>query len=154
MLHGKRIAVIGGSVCSKEIYEEAYQLGRLLANQGCIIYNGGKSGVMEAVSRGAREEGGIVVGILPENNEDWMNEYITVPVLTGLGIARNLIIINSAQFVIALDGKYGTLSEIAFALQLKKPVIGIKTWDVDPNILRVKNAQEALEVLQKMAGNE
>lgn len=128
----------------KRLLHEAQEVGRLIANHDAILVSGGLGGVMEAASRGAKAEGGITLGILPHEHKREMNEYIDVPVATGLGIGRNVIIARTADALIAVGGEYGTLSEIAFALQMKKPVVGIKTWDIK-GIIPAENAQDAIK---------
>ncbi len=138
------IAVIGGRKVEKRLLHEAQEVGRLIANHDAILVSGGLGGVMEAASKGAKAEGGITLGILPHEHKREMNEYIDVPVATGLGIGRNVIIARTADALIAVGGEYGTLSEIAFALQMKKPVVGIKTWDIK-GIIPAENAQDAVK---------
>jgi uncharacterized protein (TIGR00725 family) len=138
------IAVIGGRRTEKALLKEAEEAGRLIARRGATLVCGGLGGVMEAASRGAKSEGGITVGILPQNDSNNANQYIDIPIATGLGIGRNVIIARTADALIAVGGAYGTLSEIAFALQMGKPVAGINTWDIK-GIISVENAAEAVE---------
>jgi uncharacterized protein (TIGR00725 family) len=138
------IAVIGGRRTEKRLLKEAEEVGRLIARREAVLICGGLGGVMEAASRGAKSEGGITVGILPQNDSDNANQYIDIPIATGLGIGRNVIIARTADALIAVGGAYGTLSEIAFALQMAKPVAGITTWDIK-GIISVKNAAEAVQ---------
>lgn len=140
----KIIAVIGGRRIEKALLAEAEEVGRLLAKSGAIIVCGGLGGVMEAASKGAQSEGGLTVGILPQDNSDRANQYIDIPIATGLGIGRNVVIARTADALIAVGGEYGTLSEIAFALQLKKPVVGIKTWDIK-GVISSENAADAVD---------
>lgn len=137
---------------TKRLLEEAEEVGSLIAGHDAILVSGGLGGVMEAASKGAKAEGGMTLGILPQEHKREMNEYIDVPVATGLGIGRNVIIARTADALIAVGGEYGTLSEIAFALQMKKPVVGIKTWDIK-GITPAENAQDAVdkvfEILRK-----
>jgi uncharacterized protein (TIGR00725 family) len=142
------IAVIGGSTCSKKIYKQAQELGALIAKEGWTLVCGGLSGVMEAACRGAKGEGGITVGILPGNNCKEANKYVDVKIPTGLGYARNILVVRAAKVVVAIDGKYGTLSEISFALNEGKPVIGIGTWDIK-GIIKVKTPGEAINHIKK-----
>ena len=139
----KTIGVIGGRRVDKTLLNEAEKVGRLIAQKEIVLVCGGLSGVMEAVSKGARSGGGITVGILPQEHKRDANEYIDIPIITGLGIGRNVIIARTADVLISLGGEYGTLSEIAFALQMGKPVIGIRTWDIK-GIIPVPNAEEAV----------
>ena len=139
----KTIGVIGGRRVDKTLLNEAEKVGRLIAQKEIVLVCGGLSGVMEAVSRGARSAGGVTVGILPQEHKRDANEYIDIPIVTGLGIGRNVIIARTADVLISIGGEYGTLSEIAFALQMGKPVIGIRTWDIK-GIIPVANAEEAV----------
>ena len=138
------IAVIGGRRTEKALLSEAEEAGRLIARRGATLVCGGLGGVMEAASKGAKSEGGLTVGILPHNDSKKANQYIDFPVATGLGIGRNVIIARTADALIAVGGEYGTLSEIAFALQMGKPVVGIKTWDIK-GVIAVENAVEAVD---------
>jgi uncharacterized protein (TIGR00725 family) len=124
------IAVIGGRTETKALLREAEETGRLIAEGGAVLISGGLSGVMESASKGARLAGGLTVGILPQDNTLGSNRYIDVAVATGLGIGRNVIIARTADALVAIGGGYGTLSEIAFGLQLGKPVVGISSWDI------------------------
>jgi uncharacterized protein (TIGR00725 family) len=137
------IAVIGGRRSDKSLLKEAEEAGRLIARKGLVLVCGGLRGVMEAASRGAKAEGGLTVGILPQNDSKEANPFIDIPIATGLGIGRNVIIARTADALIAVGGEYGTLSEIAFALQLGKPVAGIKTWDIK-GVIGAGNAAEAV----------
>jgi uncharacterized protein (TIGR00725 family) len=109
----------------------AEQVGRLVARRGAVLVCGGLGGVMEAASRGARQEGGTAVGILPGLDRSAANEHLDVALATGLGEARNALVVRAADAVIAVGGGYGTLSEIALALKAGKPVVGLDTWDID-----------------------
>lgn len=137
------IAVIGGRKTEKSLLKEAEETGRLIAEKGAVLVCGGLGGVMEAASRGAKAGGGLTVGILPQNDSKEANQFIDIPVVTGLGIGRNVIIARTADALIAVGGEYGTLSEIAFALQMGKPVVGIKTWDIK-GVIAVENAADAV----------
>lgn len=111
----------------------AEEVGRQLAQQGVILVCGGLGGVMEAACRGAAAEGGTTIGILPGDSPRAANAYVQIPIVTGVGYARNLSVVKSAQAVIAVGGSYGTLSEIAYALQSGIPVIGLNTWSLSRN---------------------
>jgi len=145
------IAVIGDSSCSPEEAKLAETVGELLAQQGVTIICGGLSGVMEAVCRGAKSKGGVTVGILPGQDSSMANPWVDIPVVTGIGEARNVAVVKSAQAVIAIGGSYGTLSEIAYALKSEIPVIGLNTWSLSRNgreddaIIRVQSATEAVD---------
>ena len=131
--NNKLIAVIGGSQPSSKEAKLAEAVGRELAKQGAILICGGLGGTMEAASKGASSEGGVTVGILPGNNRQEANPYVQIPIVTGMGYARNIAVVKSAQAVIAIGGNYGTLSEISHALQSGIPVIGLKTWALSKN---------------------
>jgi uncharacterized protein (TIGR00725 family) len=145
------IAVIGNSSCSPEETKLAESIGELLAQQGVTVICGGLGGVMEAVCRGAKSKGGLTVGILPGQDSSTANPWVDIPVVTGLGEARNVAVAKSAQAVIAIGGSYGTLSEIAYALKSGIPVIGLNTWSLsrngqeDDSIIRAQSANEAVD---------
>lgn len=119
------IAVVGGSTCSSEQAEWAAAVGRLLAERGAVLLCGGLGGVMEAAARGAKQAGGLTVGILPGSDADDANPYIDVPLATGMGEMRNALIVRAAHAVIAIGGGWGTLSEIALAQRIETPVVGL-----------------------------
>jgi uncharacterized protein (TIGR00725 family) len=146
------ISVIGAGSCSKEIYGIAEEVGKLIAQKGAILITGGLGGVMEGASKGAKEAGGITVGILPGFSKDDANKYIGIPITTGLSHARNIIVARTADALIAVSGEYGTLSEIAIALKLGKPVIGINTWDNIKEVIKVNNPEEAVTKAFELAG--
>ncbi len=146
------IGVIGGRQAPERHLQWAEEVGRLIASRGGILITGGLSGVMEAASRGAHRAGGTVVGILPTESTDSANEFVTVPIATGLGIGRNVIIARTAHALIAIGGGYGTLSEIAFALQLGKPVIGLDSWQIE-GMLRASRPREAVEIAFERIGS-
>ncbi|PIQ88522.1 MAG: TIGR00725 family protein [Candidatus Omnitrophica bacterium CG11_big_fil_rev_8_21_14_0_20_42_13] len=143
------IAVIGGHECSVKVEQIAHKLGKNIAKVGAILACGGLTGVMEAACRGAKEENGTTIGILPSEHKNSANPYVDIPIATGLGFARNAIVTGCADVIVALPGEYGTLSEIGFALNAKKLVIGIGTWDI-PGIIKAKDADEAIEQIKKI----
>jgi len=139
------LAVIGASKASPEIYELAVAIGQEAARMGWIVVTGVLGGVMEAAARGAQEAGGLTVGILPGGDRREANPYIQVAVATHIRHARNSIIAHTADALVAVDGEYGTLSEIALGLKLGKPVIGLKTaWSI-PGMVEVNSPGEAIE---------
>ena len=140
----RRIAVFGAGICDEEIYQLAYEVGRLLAPHA-IVYTGGLGGVMEAAAKGALEAGGLTVGILPGKRAEDANPYIAVPVVTDMGHARNMILVRTAEAAIAISGGYGTLSEIALALKTWKPVIGLRTWPHIEGVIYVETPEEAVQ---------
>jgi uncharacterized protein (TIGR00725 family) len=141
----KIIGVIGGSFVEQKYLDLAYQVGKLLAKQGATIVCGGLGGVMEAVCKGASEVNGLTVGLLPAGDIQMANQYVKVPLATGMGSARNKIIVESSQALIAIAGAYGTLSEIALALDADKKVIGLETWDI-PGVITATTAEEAVRL--------
>jgi uncharacterized protein (TIGR00725 family) len=147
----KIIGVIGGTAAGEEILQMAEETGRLIAEHGCFLICGGMAGVMEAAAKGAKEAGGTTIGILPHTDRHEANPYIDVPIATGFGEGRNLVIIRTADILIAIDGEYGTLSELAFALKMNKPVIGLKTWDI-PGIIEAGTPMEAVSIAMRMLG--
>lgn len=122
------VAVVGDGLCSAETARLAQDVGRLLAEEGTAVICGGLGGVMEAACRGAKGAGGLTIGVLPGRNRKDANPYVDIPLVTGMGEARNVVVVSSAQSVIAVSGGYGTLSEIAHALKLGIPVVGLGTW--------------------------
>jgi uncharacterized protein (TIGR00725 family) len=138
------IGVIGGSEASAEILGLAEEVGRLIARSGSVLVCGGLSGVMEAACRGARSEGGLTLGILPGPLKEDANEYVEVALATGLGYARNSIIAQASDVLIAIGGRFGTLSEIAFSLALGKRVVGLASWDCDSAIVQAESPEDAL----------
>ncbi len=140
----KIIGVIGAGLCDSHIYENAKLVGSLIAMKGGIVVTGGLGGVMEAASMGAKLKGGITVGIIPQTTKGEANRYVDIPIVTGMGEARNIIIVRTADVLIAIGGEYGTLSEIAFALKMGKPVIGLNTWDIK-GIIEATSPEDAVE---------
>ena len=127
------VAVIGAGRCEPPIAALAEELGRRLAQAGATVVCGGLGGVMEAACRGAKSAGGLTIGILPGTDRADANPWVDIAIPTGLGQARNILVVRSAQSVIAVAGEFGTLSEIAFALKLGIPVIGLHTWQLARN---------------------
>ncbi|MCH2649942.1 MAG: TIGR00725 family protein [Candidatus Marinimicrobia bacterium] len=148
MYSNQRISVFGGRDITPEVYEDTLEIGRRLADEGYLVFCGGGAGVMEAIAKGVHDEGGIVVGVLKGQDLEEGNKYLTVPIATGIGIARNAILAYNCDAAIAISGQYGTLSEIAYAFQLKKPVIGYKTWDIDP-VIQANTPEEVVSKLNK-----
>ena len=141
----RRIGVIGDAVCSEKVMDLAEEVGREIAKRKGVLICGGLTGVMEGAARGAKKEGGLTIGIIPSESADDANPFIDIPIVTGLRDARNIIVVRSSEAIIAIHGKYGTLSEIAFALKFKVPVIGLHTWDVSQDIIIASNAVDAVE---------
>lgn len=145
------IAVIGESSASPENAMLAEEVGSLLAKANVIVVCGGQEGVMRAVCKGAKKHGGTTVGILPGMNSLDSNEYVDIPICTGLGNGRNLLVTRAGKSVIAIGGSYGTLSEIALALSDSKSVIGLNTWSLlrdehlDCGIIVANSPEEAVQ---------
>lgn len=142
------VAVIGGHKCSNEEFKIAMKLGELIAEEGWILITGGLSGIMEAACKGAKRKGGITVGILPGLSKEDANPYVRVSLPTGIGFARNVLIARMADYFIAIEGKYGTLSEIALALNEGKKVFTINSWDIE-GVVPVKSPEEAINRIKK-----
>ncbi|MCG2677551.1 TIGR00725 family protein [bacterium] len=138
-----RIGVIGASRCNKKIARIAYQVGKEIAKRKAILICGGLGGVMEEAARGAKENKGLTIGILPGFSSSDANSYIDIPIVTGMDHGRNIIVVRSCDAIIAVGGREGTLSEIAFALKLRIPLIGIETWKIK-GVIMAKDAQAAV----------
>ena len=143
------IGVIGGNSVSAEIYDIACKVGSEIAKKKGVVVCGGLSGVMEAACKGAKSKGGTTIGILPGRNKDAANKYVDFAVATGIGEARNSVIVNTADGLVAVNGKEGTLSEIAFSLKHKKPIVGIKTFKIK-GVAEESNPKIAVERLFEM----
>ncbi len=141
----KIIGVIGSASCPPSVAEIAYIVGKEIARRTAILLCGGMGGVMEAACKGAKEGNGLTIGILPGNKES-ANPYVDIPITTGMGEARNIIVARSCDAIIAIAGKYGTLSELAFALRFDVPIVGIATWNIDIPILKAKNPKQAVDM--------
>lgn len=146
-----QIAVIGSAESEPEALADAEEVGRLLAEAGAVVVCGGRGGVMEAASRGASAAGGLAIGIVPGSDPNEANEHVAHVVATGVGQARNLAVVGSGEAVIAVDGHWGTLSEIAFARRLGKPVVALRSWELthrrerELGILEAESPAEAVE---------
>jgi len=153
-MHGKPllIGVIGASSASSKGLENAYQVGRLIAEAGAALVCGGLGGIMEAASQGAAEAGGEVIGILPGPSAQDANAYVSIPVVTDMGHARNIIIAHTANALIAIEGEYGTLSEMAISLKLGKKVFVLDSWDNFVGGTTVESPVEAVAMALKAAG--
>jgi len=143
---------------SAEALAWAEDVGRLLARAGAVVVCGGQGGVMEAAARGAAEEGGTVVGILPGRDRSTANRYLTMAIPTGMGEMRNTLVVRAADALIAVAGEFGTLSEIAFALKVGVPVVGLHTWELSKQGRRVEafadveTPEEAVATALQLAG--
>jgi uncharacterized protein (TIGR00725 family) len=152
------IGVVGEGVCSARVAREAERVGGAIARAGAVLLCGGLRGVMAAASRGAAEAGGIVVGLLPGFRRRDANRWVTIPIVTGMDQARNVVLVRSCDAVVAIGGMYGTLSEIAMALKLGIPIVGLRTWrlrqaDARPvPLLRAVSPEEAARKALAAAG--
>lgn len=146
----KVVSVIGGHSCTPEVEEIAKELGRKLAKVVKYLCSGGLSGTMKAVCSGFKAGGGVTIGIIPSYDKKDANDFVDIAIPTGLGLARNLLVVKSADVVVALPGEAGTLSEIAYCLQFGIPVISLKSWDI-PGVIKVSDIEEAIkEVKQRL----
>jgi len=152
------VGVIGEHEACPENYSLARNLGHLLAAGGALVVCGGLGGVMEAVSRGAKEGGGLTVGILPGTDAQEANSWVDLPIVTGMGEARNLLIVRTAEVIVAVGGEFGTLSEMAFALKMRKPVISLKSWVPEREKVKAETlygaetVEEAVSLVWKLCG--
>lgn len=147
------IGVIGASRPDRRTYELAEEVGKEIAKRGAAVLCGGLGGVMEAVCKGARSEGGLTIGIIPSDFKDDANKYVQIPIVTGMGIGRNVMLVKSADALIAIGGGFGTLSEIAHALNLGKAVVGLDTWKLEraydkpiPGLAAAMDPKEAVRI--------
>ena len=147
----KIIGVIGSSKAEPGILKLAEEVGAEIARHGAAVVCGGLSGVMEAVCRGARREGGLTIGIIPSDDKHDANPYVQIPIVTGMGMGRNVMLVKTADAIIAVGGEFGTLSEIAHALNIGKKVIGLRTWKLEkahtkpiPDLIEVDNPKKAV----------
>ena len=158
------VAVIGDSdprgPDAHRILEWAEEIGQQLARGGATVITGGLGGVMRAASRGAAGAGGETIGILPTANPGDANEYVRTPIATGLGVGRNLVVVTSADAVIAIGGRHGTLSEIGLALRMGRHVVALSSWRVEsehrlggPRVHRVRTPREAVELALRLAAD-
>jgi uncharacterized protein (TIGR00725 family) len=144
------VAVIGASEATEWELAMAERVGRLLARGGAVLVCGGLGGVMNAAATGCAAEGGTSIGILPGKDRLGASKALTAAIATGFGEARNAIVARSADAVIAVGGEWGTLSEIALATKMGKPVVGLGTWDLrredtgDDPLVRAETAEEAV----------
>jgi uncharacterized protein (TIGR00725 family) len=145
----KVVTVIGGHSCTKEVEQIAQDLGKNLAKVGDILVCGGLSGIMEAVCSGFKGGGGLTIGIIPTYNKNDANEFVDIVIPTGLGLARNVLVVKSADVVVALPGEAGTLSEVAYCLQFGIPVISLNSWDIK-GVIKVKTVEEAVSKVKEI----
>jgi uncharacterized protein (TIGR00725 family) len=142
---GPYVSVVGSGTASGELYEMAWEIGRLVAERGGTLICGGRSGVMEAAARGATEAGGTAIGILPDEDRTRANEYLSYSIATGTGHARNLAVVCSGDVVIAVGGEYGTLSEIGLARKVGRPVVALRGWELGEHVSVASSPEKAVE---------
>ncbi|PYO99826.1 MAG: TIGR00725 family protein [Gemmatimonadetes bacterium] len=153
-MRGPLVAVVGGSTCTPQEDEWAAAVGRLLAEQGAVLLCGGLGGVMAAAARGAKQAGGLTVGILPGNDPGEANRDIDVALATGMGEMRNALIVRAAGAIIAIGGGWGTLAEIALARRIETPVVGLHdSFMASVNIPRVERPEEAVRWALEQVGS-
>ncbi len=151
------LGVVGEGVCSRATARRAERVGAAIARAGAVLFCGGRTGVMEAAARGAARAGGTVVGVLPGFSRRDANRWVTIPVVTGMDQARNVVLVRSCDAVIAVGGAYGTLSEIALALKLGVPIVGLATWRLAPPdarrvpMLRARTPENAVRAAVRAA---
>lgn len=144
----KIVSVIGGHRCNEEVEQIAHNLGKNLAQVVDILVSGGLSGTMKAVCRGFKAAGGLTIGIIPGYDRNDANAFVDIVIPTGLGLARNVLVVKSADVVVALPGEMGTLSEVAYCLQFGIPIISLNSWDIK-GVIKVKTAEEAIREVAK-----
>ena len=149
----KIIGVIGASRADDELLRLAEEVGKEIASRGAAVVCGGMMGVMEAVCRGARSKGGLTIGIIPSDDKNDANQYVQIPIVTGMGVGRNVMLVKTADVVIAVGGEYGTLSEIAHSLNIGKTVVSLRSWQLEkatersiPNLIEAESPKEAVDL--------
>jgi len=152
---GKIVSVIGGSDAPASLLADAKKIGRYLGAEGYTIACGGRGGVMEAVCAGAREAGSATIGILPGSDRSEANPFVDIAIPTGIGLARNSIVAMTGDVVVAIGGKFGTLSEIAYSLLYSKIVIAYKSWEIarekrtPESYLAAESPEQVLEMVKR-----
>ena len=148
------VAVIGAGDAPRTICKLAFELGREIARRGAVLVNGGRSGVMEFAAAGARKEDGHTIGILPGYDRSAANKHIEFAIATGIGEARNAVIVASADAVIALAGEGGTLAEIGFAKKFGKPIVALDSWPEIGGLSRAETPAQAVSLALKLAASK
>ncbi len=152
MSPGSYVSVVGSGTVTGELYEKAREVGRLVAARGGTVVCGGRSGVMEAAARGATEAGGVAIGILPDEDRELANEFLSYSIATGTGHARNLAVVCSGDVVISVGGEYGTLSEMGLALKVGRPVVALESWDLGEHVAATSSPEKAVEAAFSLLG--
>jgi uncharacterized protein (TIGR00725 family) len=145
----KIVSVIGGHSCTNEVEQTAHQLGKKLTKVVDILVSGGLSGTMKAVCSGFKAGGGLTIGIIPGYDKKDANKFVDIVIPTGMGLARNVLVVKAADVVVALPGEAGTLSEIAYCLQFKIPVISLGLWDLK-GVIKVSNIEEVIKKIEEL----
>jgi len=149
----KIVSVIGGRECTEEVERLAHDLGKKLAKVADVLVSGGLSGTMEAVCQGFKVAGGLTIGIIPSYSKSDANDFVDIPLPTGLGLARNVLVVKAADAVVALPGEAGTLSEVAYCLQFGIPVISLGSWDIK-GVIKVKTVDQAVKKVKEALKKE
>lgn len=158
MMQQLHVGVVGAATADADTERMVAEVGRGVASRGTVLVCGGLGGVMAAACRGAKEAGGTTIGILPGSDRSAANQWVDVAIATGMGEMRNVLVVRTADAVIAVDGGYGTLSEVALALKTGTPVVGLDTWElarggmVDEGVVVVDGASEAVDTALRLAG--
>ena len=149
------VAIIGAGKCSRKLRDMAAEAGKYIAEHGGVVVCGGMGGVMEGAARGAQEGGGVSIGVLPSGDKHDANEFIDFAIPTGIGEARNAVVVRCADAVLAFPGRYGTLSEMAFALKAGKPLVSVSAWKLGDDVLEIADpAQAAAKALELATKNQ
>jgi len=149
----KIVGVVGGRQCTPEVEQLAHNLGEKLAKVVGYLVSGGLGGTMLAVCSGFKAGGGKTIGIIPGYEKKDANKFMDIVIPTGMGLARNVLVVKTADVVVALPGRAGTLSEIAYGLQFGIPVISLNSWDI-PGAIKVASVEEAVEQVQRIIGGK
>ncbi len=150
----KIVSVIGGHSCNKEVERLAHNLGEKLAKVADILVSGGLSGTMSAICKGYKDAGGgLTIGFIPSYNREDANKFVDIGIPTGLGLAGNVLVVKSADIVVALAGRAGTLSEIAYCIQFGIPVITFQSWDI-PGAIKLKSVDEVVDKVKELLKKE
>ncbi len=147
-----QIGVIGAGECPEEMQVLAEKVGSEIARRGAILVCGGLYGVMRAAARGAKMSGGLTLGVLPGADRRAANEFIDVVVPSGMGEARNALVVRASDALVAIGGGYGTLSEIALALKMGVPVVGLSTWEISEEIVCARDPNHAVAEAVRLVG--
>lgn len=148
--HKITVSVVGGHNKNAKTENLAYNVGRVVAEIGAVLVCGGLTGVMEAAAKGAKEAGGLTIGLLPGKDKRDANPYIDIALPTSIGFARNAMVACSADIIVALPGSYGTNSEVCYGLVYKRPVIDLGGWKIK-GMIKVKSFRQAENLLKKLA---